>query len=218
MACGYLPIAVAFGLLAKANGLNMLAATSMSALVFAGASQFVAVNLLATGAGSGEIILTTFLLNIRHFLMSAAIAPRLHQQPAKVKTLIAFGVTDETFSVVSMHPVEKGDPGFVTGVNTIAYLGWVLGTALGGMMVEGFPALLQSSMGLALYAMFIGLLVPGLKGSTAKLAVSLVAIGLSVLTSWVSALAKGWKILIVTVVACALGALLFPEGREEDGR
>jgi len=87
VAFGCLPIAVAFGLLAKANGLNILAATGMSALVFAGASQFVAINLLATGAGTGEIILTTFLLNIRHFLMSAALAPRLLQQPSKVKAL-----------------------------------------------------------------------------------------------------------------------------------
>lgn len=220
VAFGYLPIAIAFGLLAKANGLNATASTLMSALVFAGASQFVAVNLLATGAGLGEIILTTFLVNIRHLLMGAALAPRLRRQPVKVKSIIAFGVTDETFSVVSMYPAKNSNPGFVAGVNTIAYLGWVLGTACGSLMVKGLPALLQSSMGLALYAMFIGLLVPGLKGSRPNLIVSLIALVLSAITAWgplcLRSLAKGWKIMLVSVVACSIGALFFPGEVNED--
>jgi len=221
VASGYLPIAIAFGLLAKANGLNVTTSTLMSALVFAGASQFVAVNLLAAGAGAGEIILTTLILNIRHLLMSAALAPRLHRQPVKTKAVIAFGVTDETFSVVSLQPAANSDPGFIVGVNTVAYLGWVVGTALGGLLVKGFPPLLQSSMGLALYTMFIGLLVPGLRESKANLTVSLVALVLSMVMAWgppvFRSLAKGWQILLITVVACTVGALLFPEeDREEE--
>ena len=175
----------------------------MSALVFAGASQFVAVNLLATGAGLGEIILTTFLVNIRHLLMGAALAPRLRRQPVKVKSIIAFGVTDETFSVVSMYPAKNSNPGFVAGVNTIAYLGWVLGTACGSLMVKGLPALLQSSMGLALYAMFIGLLVPAVKKSLRLLLIALVAMFVNLLFS--QFISPGWSIVLGTVIGGATG-------------
>ena len=221
IAFGYFPIAVAFGLLAKANGLPAITSILMSALVFAGASQFIAVNLWATGTGCGEIVLTTFLVNMRHFLMSATLARRLGSQPPNVKALIAFGVTDETFALLAMGPEDNRDPGFVAGVNTAAYLGWVLGTAAGSMLVRGLPALLQSSMGLALYAMFIGLLVPGLKGSKANLTVVGLTLGLSAVASWgppwLTAIGKGWKIMIITVIACALGALLFPGEEEGEG-
>lgn len=222
IALGYLPIAVAFGLLAKTNGLPVLTSILMSVLVFAGASQFIAVNLLAAGTSGGEIILTTFLVNLRHLLMGATLAQRLGQQPARTRALLAFGITDETFSLVVMHPEHNNDPGFVAGVNTVAYLGWVLGTATGAVLVNGLPAILQSSMGLALYAMFIGLLVPNLKGSRANLTVSGLALLLSALAywgpSWLTAVGKGWKIMIITVIACFLGALLFPEEEKEDAR
>lgn len=222
IAFGYFPIAVAFGLLAKANGLPAITSILMSALVFAGASQFIAVNLWATGMGGGEIIITTFLVNMRHFLMSATLARRLGPQPPKVKSLIAFGITDETFSLVAMAPEHNRSPAFVVGVNTAAYLGWVLGTATGTMLVDGLPVILQSSMGLALYAMFIGLLVPGLKGSKANLAVCGLSLVLSMVASWgpswLTKIGKGWKVMIITVVACTLGALLFPEEEEADAR
>ena len=222
IAFGYFPIAVAFGLLAKANGLTAVTSILMSALVFAGASQFIAVNLLATGIGCGEIIITTFLVNMRHFLMSATLAPRLDPQPVKVKSLIAFGITDETFSLVAMEPEHNRNPGFVAGVNTAAYLGWVLGTVAGAMLVNGLPAILQSSMGLALYVMFIGLLIPGLKGSKANLVIFGLTLVLSAVAywgpSWLTTIGKGWKIMIITVVACTLGALLFPEEEKKDAR
>ena len=222
IAFGYFPIAVAFGLLAKANGLPAVTSILMSALVFAGASQFIAVNLLATGIGCGEIIITTFLVNMRHFLMSATLARRLGPQPPKVKSLIAFGITDETFSLVVMQPEHNRVPGFVAGVNTAAYLGWVLGTAAGAMLLNGLPPTLQSSMGLALYAMFIGLLIPGIKGSKANLTIVCLTLALSTAAywgpSWFTAIGKGWKVMIITVVACTLGALLFPEEEKNDAR
>ena len=222
IAFGYLPIAITFGLLAKANGLSIMESILMSALVFAGASQFVAVNLLAVGAGLGQILITTLLVNIRHFLMSAALAHPLGKQPKRIKTLIAFGITDETFSVVAMVPEKNSDPGFVAGVNTTAYLGWVLGTTVGAMLVRGLPAMLQASMGIALYAMFIGLLVPSLKRSKVNFCVALIAAGLSSFTTWgprfLTTLDKGWKLIITTVIACTLGALFFPEEVTKDAR
>ena len=133
----------------------------MSIAVFAGASQFVALNLLAIGTNYGQIIITTLILNLRHFLMAASLSQRL--KPGKLAPLVAFGITDETFSVLSFQPETENNPRFVLGVNTVAYLGWVSGTFGGSLMGQELPALLQTSMGIALYAMFIGLLIRRLK-------------------------------------------------------
>ncbi len=218
VAFGYLPIAVAFGVFAKNTGLSTTAAVLMSVAVFAGASQFVALSLLAIGNGHWQIIITTFILNLRHFLMSAAVAPRL--KPGKMAPLVAFGITDETFSILSFHPAAENNPAFALGVNTIAYLGWVSGTLGGALMGQELPALLQTSMGIALYAMFIGLLVPKLKTSKTAVCLTILAMAFNALFSWgpppLSTLAKGWKLIITTILVCTAGTLFFPEEVAKD--
>ncbi|NLW56489.1 MAG: AzlC family ABC transporter permease [Firmicutes bacterium] len=218
IALGYFPIAVAFGVLAKNTGLSTVAAVLMSSMVFAGASQFVALNLLAIGTSYWQIIITTFILNLRHFLMSASLAQRL--KPGKLAPLLAFGITDETFSVLSFQPAADNNPPFVLGVNTVAYLGWISGTFCGSLMGQELPALLRTSMGIALYAMFIGLLVPKIKASKAALCLTVLAIAVSSLLYWgpspLSTLANGWKLMITTILVCTIGTLLFPEEVTED--
>jgi len=94
-------IAIAFGLLAKTSGIPNLVSCLMSALIYAGASQFFGVNLMSLGIMPWEIVMTTFVLNLRHFLMSASMTQRIHQStPKSWRALLSFGVTDETFSVV----------------------------------------------------------------------------------------------------------------------
>src|SRR5665647_604877 len=113
---GYFPVAVAFGLLAKSAALSFGEAGLFSALVFAGASQFIAVNLLASGVGVGSIIVTTFLINSRHLLLSTAVAARLHGT-RRLFPMAAFGVTDETFAIATTRPESYGTP-YLLGLNT----------------------------------------------------------------------------------------------------
>ncbi|PKL16841.1 MAG: autotransporter, partial [Spirochaetae bacterium HGW-Spirochaetae-5] len=98
---GYFPIAVTFGLLAKSVNISLIESFCFSAFVFAGASQFVGLNMFHAGIGAGEITLTVFLLNFRHFLMSAALASKSYFNRLLIP-VISFGVTDETFAVASM--------------------------------------------------------------------------------------------------------------------
>ena len=91
---GYFPAAVAFGILSKTTGVTLLESFLFSAVVFAGASQFIALNLLATGMGFTGIILTTLLVNFRHFLMSAYLSTRIKETLKKYYIFLAFGVTD----------------------------------------------------------------------------------------------------------------------------
>ena len=221
IALGYIPIAIAFGLLAKANHISSYISIMMSFLVFAGASQFVAINLLISNTGFSGIILTTFIINLRHFLMSASISQKIKNDIPKLwLSIISFGITDETFSVASLSSPGSVSSGFLLGLNIIAYLAWVMGTMLGYFLGSGLPGNLQSSMGIALYSMFIGLLIPGIKNSKSDFTVVILAISLSSFLYWgpeiLSSLSRGWKVIISTCTAAFIGAVIFPEKKGDD--
>jgi 4-azaleucine resistance transporter AzlC len=211
VAIGYIPIAIAFGLLAKSFDFPNTITLSMSFFIFAGASQFITVQLLMTGSMYWEIILTTFILNSRHFLMSASLSQRIESTSRKLLAAIAFGVTDETFSIASTRK-EARSALFVLGLNTIAFLAWNIGTWIGVFLAFGLPGTLQASMGIALYAMFIGLLVPSLTTRPVFVVASF-AIVMQAVLHWIITpffpISDGIRIIIATVVAAGIGAFLF---------
>ncbi|MCK8818021.1 AzlC family ABC transporter permease [Natroniella sulfidigena] len=218
IALGYIPIGITFGLMANSAGIPYYISIMMSLFVFAGASQFIAVNLLMLHTGAWEIILTTLIINLRHFLMSASLSQKLNPALSnRWRSLLAFGVTDETFSVASLESNENLGPQFLLGLNLISYGAWNLGTILGVLLGTNLPELIQNSMGIGLYAMFIGLLVPSLKKSPPILIIALIAIiSNSLLDYNFSSLSTGWQVIISTTIAAAIGTVLFPEGVEAE--
>lgn len=219
IAVGYLPIAITFGLLSRSSGIPSCVAIAMSLLVFAGASQFVGVELMGIGASPLGVVLTTFILNFRHFLMTSSISQRVDQRtPRKLMALLAFGVTDETFAVASLKKEKIISPYYLLGLNFIAFGSWVIGTCIGVFLVLGLPDFLVDSMGIALYAMFIGLLVPSMKASRPVLIVALIAMTINLMFNYISVLSSfshGWSIIISTVFAAFMGAALFSnKGRD----
>jgi 4-azaleucine resistance transporter AzlC len=218
IAVGYIPIAIAFGLLAKSSGVPNMISVLMSLLVYAGASQFVAVNLLALGAAAGEIILTTFILNLRHFLMSASLAPRVEKTTVWWRAMLGFGVTDESFTVAALRKERKLTKEFLLGLNMTAFASWNIGTWIGVFLAAGLPASVQASMGIALYAMFIGLLLPSMRASRPVFIVAMLAIVFHSVLHWVplfAGLSTGWSIVLATVLAAGIGAVMFPEQEKE---
>jgi len=213
IAIGYIPIAITFGLLAKSTGIPNSTAAMMSFWVYAGASQFVAVNLLALNATYWEIVLTTFIINFRHFLMSASLSRRIEQPTSKKwMALISFGITDETFTVASTRNEQRLSPVFVLGLNLVAFGTWNAGTWAGVFLGTGLPESIQTSMGIALYAMFIGLLIPSLKKSRPLFIVSMFAVVINSILYWVplfSSFSMGWRVITATVLASAAGAVFF---------
>lgn len=204
---GYIPIAIAFGILSKNTGTTLLECILFSGLVFAGASQFMALNLMGLGTGGSEIVLTTFLVNFRHFLMSASLVSRLHKPVKKWFPLLAFGVTDETFSVASFHEGKLDTP-FVITIEAMAYLSWVIGSGL-GYMLEGFlPVLVRESMGIALYAMFASFLIPEAKKSRKIFLLALASGAVNTLLGYINILSSGWNIVVAIVSVSLLGVLL----------
>ena len=106
----------------------------------------------------------------------------------------------------------------MTGLVSAPYWGWALGTALGALTTSILPQKLQSSMGIALYSMFIALIIPASKKSKAALMVVIVAVSMSSMLKWVPYLSKisaGWAIIIATVIAATAGAVLFPRKEDE---
>lgn len=212
---GYIPAAIAFGILSKGCGITLLECFMFSAVVFAGASQFIALNLLMTGMGPAGIILTTLLVNFRHFLMSAYLSTRIGKTAKKNIFLMAFGVTDEVFSVLSF---TKGDLSakFVFILQWSAYSGWVSGTVAGYVLGGFLPEILIKSMGVALYALLLAILLPEIKQSVKVLILTIASGLLNTFLIKLDVLPNGWNIIVCILIISLAGSLLIAgEAKEE---
>lgn len=161
---GYLPLGFAFGVLAQKAGLDLLDIALMSMLVYAGSSQFIAVAMIGSAAAPLSIILTTLIVNLRHFLMSSSLAVYLHGESRGFLSLFAYGVTDESFAINLVKFREGGWHRYqALAVNQISNFAWIASTILGGYAGQ---FILAGSYGIdyALSAMFLCLLTFQLRG------------------------------------------------------
>jgi 4-azaleucine resistance transporter AzlC len=212
MFIGYFSIAIAFGILSKGAELSLLETLSFSFIVFAGASQFIAVSMITMGASAAEIIMTTFFLNFRHFLMSSSLSTKIEFSKPLFKPIVAFFVTDETFSVASFAEGRLTEK-YMLPLQIIAYLGWGTGTGAGYLLGSIMPPMLQQSMNIGLYAMFVALLVPEIKKTRKAIILgALSGIVNSILVS-VMGMPQGWGIVISIIVVSAAGVFIY--GRYE---
>lgn len=210
---GYFPIAIAFGLMAKNTSLSLWDASLLSILVYAGASQFMALELIYAGVSPLNIIIATFLLNIRHMMMTASLSIDFKDIPKRALPLIGFGITDETFSVISFNKDKISLP-FVSIVCLLSYLSWGLGTIVGYAIGEIVPATLQSSLSIGLYAMFAALLFPEIKKSNRTLFIALLAAAIYAVIYYTNILNSGWDIIAAIVLSSWIGVLVFEEHEE----
>lgn len=211
---GYFPVAMAFGLLAKTVDISLRDTFLFSSVVFAGASQFMALDLIHAGIGSLDILLATFLLNSRHFMMSASLALRLEQTKKRWLPFVAFGITDESFSILSLRQGKLEIP-FVLALQGIGYLSWIGGTLAGYLIGSTLPQAIQSSMGLGLYAMFTAILIPEIRKSSPILLLSLSAAALYTGIAYFKLLPAGWS-LIATIISSSLLGLILIKREQED--
>lgn len=214
IAVGYFPIAIAFGALAIQANLTWIEATWMSVIVFAGSSQFVGVSMLLAGAGAAQIITTTLFLNMRHLIMSLTINDQMRHFPQSWKNLLSFGITDESFALLALGQASKDQdqeltPYYVGGLMLTAYLGWVSGTAVGGMGASFIPVEITTAMNVGLYGLFIGLLIPPVRKSLRYGVIAVVSMILNYLFGFM--VDSGWAIVLATILAAGLGIILIRE-------
>lgn len=200
---GYVPVGFAYGVLAQKSGLSGINTILMSVLVFAGSAQLIAVGLFAAGAAPLAIVATTFVVNLRHLLMSAALAPYLRAWSKTRLALFAYQMTDETFALHA-NRFAKGETGAgeTFGINVIAQSAWVGGTVLGLAASTLITDIRPIGLDYALPAMFIALLLGQLK-SRQHLAVAVIAGLLS--TALMLAGLDQSHVLAATIIAATIG-------------
>ena len=160
LAPGVVAFGLVYGVLARQAGLDFWATLAMSALVFAGASQFTAVSMWGQ-VGGGAIVLTTFIINLRHLLMGASLAPHLRGEPGAWKALLAFGMADESYALaVSRYLRGDGNREYFLGANLGIYSSWVLSSLAGGLVGGLVLDPGRWGLGLVFPLTFLGLLVP----------------------------------------------------------
>lgn len=180
----------------------------MSFIVYAGASQFMAVDMIVQGLSYGSIILATFLLNLRHLMMSAALSLDFKDIDRKFIPLIAFGLTDETFSIASFNK-EKTTAPYLLTLFIAAHTVWWGGSLLGYLVGEILPKALQSSLAIGLYAMFAGLLFSQVKENKKIMPLALLSMVTYFIIYKIQILGSGWDIIIAILIASGLGSFIY---------
>ncbi len=210
---GYLSVAFAFGMLGTERGLPFWAPTLISLTSFTGTGQFVGVTMLTNGIALLEITITIFIINIRYFLMSLSLSQKLEDDmPLWQRLIVAFGDTDEIFAV-SMQQKGLLNFRYMIGLILSAYSGWVFGTLIGSVASSVLPQAVISALGIAIFAMFIAIIIPPAKHAKPIMIVILIAVGMSCLFRYVPVLnqiSSGWAVIICGVTASLIGALRYP--------
>ncbi len=208
---GYLAIGLAFGVVGRTAGLSVLEVFLLSTLLYAGSAQFIFASMVAAASPLLVIVLTIFLVNIRHSLYSAALAPYLRGQPLPQNILIGAQTTDETFALTTSL-LAKGrppEPAWLFGINLTAQSSWVAATTLGALLGQAVSNVGALGLDYALTAMFAALLVlqianqPKMRTAVVvALLAALVAVGGSLI------LPSGWAMLSAALLAASAGLLL----------
>lgn len=216
---GYFAVSFAFGMLAKEKGLTAFQAVLLSMTNVTSAGQFAGINLMEVSATYYEVICTQIILNLRYALMSCSLSQKLESNTGLGhRLLVSYGVTDEIFGV-SVCKDGKLSPYYSYGLIVISVFGWTMGTLLGVISGEFLPASMSSALGIALYGMFLAIIVPPAKANKVVCGVVISAMLGSVLFSilpYLKEISFGFRIIILTLIIAGVAAWLFPVNEKKE--
>lgn len=219
IALGYVSVSFAFGIQATGLGLTPLQAVLISLFNLTSAGQLAGLQLMAVGAPLVEMALTQLTINLRYALMSITLSQKLDKSMTMLhRLLLSFANTDEVFAVASQQPGKVGK-WYLYGLTNGPFLGWTLGTLLGALAGGLLPKAVTDALGIAIYGMFIAIILPPFRQSREVRAVVLIAVAMSCLFKLLplfSFLSDGFRIILCAVTASALGAWLMPRPASED--
>lgn len=214
---GYIAVSFAFGIESSKIGMSVFEAVMTSLLNVTSAGQFSALDVIARNGSYIELIMLQIVINLRYSLMSTALSQKLDTHLGTLHRMgISYGVTDEIFGVSIL---KQGTlyPMYSYGLIVTSVFGWVLGTGLGATAGAIMPARIISCLGLAIYGMFVAIIIPDTRTSKAVMYVVISAMTLSTLFTYaplVKEISSGFRIIIVTVVVAALAAIIAPVKEE----
>jgi len=217
---GYLSISFAFGIFACGNGLSVLQAVLMSMTNLTSAGQLAAVPIIASGGTIAELILSQFVINLRYALMSVSLSQKLGKSVKGLdRFLIAFGNTDEIFAVSLSNEGTVGKRYFY-GLMLMPYLGWSTGTFLGATAGNILPHMVVSALGIAIYGMFIAIVIPKARTHRATALCVILSVVLSCMfyyLPYLKSIPSGFTIIICAAVSSAVFAYFAPINVGEEG-
>lgn len=217
---GYFAVGFTLGIAAKNAGITAFQMGLMSFMMHASAGQFAVITVIAGQSGYIAMILTQLVINIRYLLMSAALSQKISPDTSLGKRmLLSYFVTDEIFGISAS---VKGtlNPFYNYGAASLGSPGWILGTVLGVLVGNILPPSLVSALSVALYGMFLAVVIPASRESRAVAAVVAVSMAASLVFDLIPVLAGisgGTKIIILTVGIAALAAIIKPVNESSDG-
>ena len=220
IAMGYFAVSFSFGIVAIKSGLTVIQSILTSLFNVTSAGQFAGISIIAAGGTIFEMVLTQFIINLRYSLMSLSLSQKLSKDVSFWKRLvIAFANTDEIFAVAMNHNKEL-TMRYMVGLQVLPIIGWTGGTAVGAVANHILPSSICTAFGVALYGMFVAIVIPKARKSRPVMIVAIVALALSCALYYIPVLKKistGLAVIICTVAAAAAGAVLFPiSGDGED--
>lgn len=219
IALGYLSVSFAFGMKAVGDGLSVLQAVLISFTNLTSAGQVAALPLMTGGASLAEMALTQLTINLRYALMSLSLGRKLDESmQTPQRMLFSFANTDEIFAVASSQPGRVGKA-YLYGLILTPWIGWTLGTFLGAAAGTLVPAFVRTALGIAIYGMFLAIILPPARREKPVRVVVLIAAVLSLCFRYVpglSSLSGGFAIIICAVAAAAAGAALYPVREDEN--
>lgn len=214
---GYLSVSFAFGMQAVALGLTTLQAVLISMTNLTSAGQVAALPLIVGGAPLAEMALTQLTINLRYALMSLSLSRKLDGTMTTGRRMFfSFANTDEVFAMASGQPGKVGKS-YLFGLMVLPWIGWSLGTLLGSVAGTLLPEFVRNALGIALYGMFLAIILPPAREKKPVRFVVVIAVALSLGFHYLPALkeiSSGFAIILCAVTAAALGAWLFPVKEE----
>lgn len=218
IALGYLSVSFGFGITAVNGGLSPLTAVIISLTNLTSAGQVAGVEVILALGTLIEMALTQLTINIRYSLMSISLSQKLDKSFTLPHRLItAFGITDEVFGVASSKK-EPIKPIYMYGLILLPFIGWTLGTTLGAVAGNILPESVNKALGIAIYGMFVAIVLPPAKREKGVLVASLISIAVSLGLAFIplfSFITSGFAIIISAVAAAIIAAVLFPIKEEE---
>ena len=217
---GYFAVSFTFGMMAVSGGLTPWQAVLISLTNLTSAGQFAGLGIIVACGSMWEMVLTQLVINLRYCLMSFSLSQKLEKNVSTGHRLaVAFGVTDEIFGV-SASQEGRISPWYNYGVMSMAIPGWTLGTLVGAVLGNVLPGFLVSALNVAIYGMFLAVIIPPAKKNRAVFGVVIGAMALSTVFAEVPVLNKvssGFVIIITTVVVAGLAAHFCPISEEGEG-
>ncbi|NME36827.1 MULTISPECIES: AzlC family ABC transporter permease [Fusobacterium] len=211
----YIPVAITFGLVAKNSGFSLFEAFAFSFFLITGSGQFMTINLWNINTGIVGIWFTVFLMNLRLFLMSSALNDKLTDRAKKYSLFIAPLITDESFALSSLQE-KKIEPEFIIPLQCIGHFFWWTFTIIGYIMGGFLPENISNSMGIAIYALFISMLVPQMKKSLSITFIVLLSGFINWFIKYLNIFPSGWNIILAIIISSFVGSFILKEEVESN--